>query len=228
MIDYTKLRRKLIPEQDGEPATHLRTGVVSVVNTDGTLDIVMSSGVTVPGVPRLAGVVVQVGGVVQMISLRGSLLVIGQVLSSTGGSGAGLWTRVRATSSSSSMTTTLTAVLTTPTVTFLRNRVYEIKSHGGVNSTSAGALAELRAFRSGGATLGEWYRIPCTTTAVFNATLAGIYFGVSNAGNVSGAVQLQMSVSAGNGTHYANSSSERNLEVWDAGDLSQFPGIQTW
>lgn len=79
-LDYTSLLKKLTPDRDGEPHTHLRTGVVAAINSDGTLDITMSSGVLVPDVPKLDGVNPAVGAVVQMISFRGVLLVIGGVL----------------------------------------------------------------------------------------------------------------------------------------------------
>lgn len=79
MIDYTKLSRKLIPPKDGEPATHLRTATVNVVNADGTLNLLMASGVIVPNVPKLDSVYVAVNSVVQVISLRGSMLVIGGI-----------------------------------------------------------------------------------------------------------------------------------------------------
>lgn len=228
-IDLTQIKKKILPPQDGQDELKLRTGVISAVNADGTVDVVIS-GVTVPSVPRLGGSSVAVGAVVQILSYRGSLLVIGGTASGGGASGGlGLWTRVRSVTASGGVGTTLTAVLTTPTVTFLRNRVYEIKSQGGGSPPAANSIAELRAFRSGGATLGEWYRFPALTTAVINLTVGGIYFAVSNSGNVTGAVQLQMAWSTGTtGSHYANATSERNLEVWDVGDASQFSGIQTW
>jgi hypothetical protein len=77
MIDYTKLREKLIPTPDGEPPIILRTATVAAVNANGTVDLTMSSGVLVPGVPRLVGAYAPVSAVVQVLSLRGSLLVIG-------------------------------------------------------------------------------------------------------------------------------------------------------
>jgi len=77
MIDYTKLRKKLIPEPDGEPPVVMRTGTVDAVNADGTVDVEMSSGVILPDIPRLADIEVSVGLVVNIISFRGSLLVIG-------------------------------------------------------------------------------------------------------------------------------------------------------
>jgi hypothetical protein len=87
MIDYTSLLKKLSPDRDGEPHTHLRTGTVDAVNSDGTLDIMMSGGIIVPSVPKLATAYAPDGAAVQMISLRGSLLVIGAV-GSTGAMGA--------------------------------------------------------------------------------------------------------------------------------------------
>lgn len=79
MIDYTRLRKKLIPEPDGEPNLILRTATVDAVNANGTVDLTMSSGVLIPGVPRLAGAYAPVDAVVQVLSLRGSLLVLGAV-----------------------------------------------------------------------------------------------------------------------------------------------------
>lgn len=228
MIDYTKLLKKLSPDRDGEPHLHLRTAVVSAVNANGTVDILMS-GVTVPGVPRLADAVVQVGATVQVLAARGSLLVLGQSMGAGHSNGAGLWTRVQANSALGSIGTTLTAVLTTPSTTFLKNRVYEVKSHAGVSAGTAGALAFLVVVRTGAVTIGEGYRFPCTaTSAVFNAGFSGIYFGVNSSANVTGTIQLQMSMSTGTGTHYGNATQERNLEVWDVGDISQFPGIPVW
>lgn len=102
MIDYTKLRKKLAPDQDGEPPTHLRTATVDAVNSDGTVDLLMASGVIVPDVPKLVGAYTPDGSVVQVISLRGSLLVIGAV--STGGN-----TGTVAASSTSALTFTNTS-----------------------------------------------------------------------------------------------------------------------
>lgn len=84
MLDYTRMVKKLNPTRDGEPYTSMRTGIVDAINSDGTLDIEMSSGVIVPDVPRLDTVNVAVGSVIHMISFRGSLLVIGRT-SSAGG-----------------------------------------------------------------------------------------------------------------------------------------------
>lgn len=229
-IDYTKLLRRLFPEEESDGAGNLtmRVGVVDAVNAGGTVNVAVS-GLVVANVPRLAGSNVQAGAVVQILSYRGSMLVIGGVATNTASSGIGLWTRVRSNTSYGGVPTTLVTVLTTPTVTMIRNRVYEIKSHAGVSAGTTGAVAFLKLIRSTGATIGEAYRFPCTiSSSVFNGGFSGIYFGVSNAGNVTGSVQLQMSMSSGTGTHYANSDQERNLEIWDVGGIDEFPGISTW
>jgi hypothetical protein len=74
-IDYTKLLAKLNPEPGGEDVLRLRTGKISAVNSDGTVDVAIS-GVVVPDVPRLASSVLSAASNVQVLSYRGSLLVI--------------------------------------------------------------------------------------------------------------------------------------------------------
>jgi hypothetical protein len=78
MIDYTKLRKKLNPEPQigGDPGIRLRTGTVSAIGSDGTVDLLMG-GATVPDVPVLSGAAFLVGTIVQVLSYRGSLLVLG-------------------------------------------------------------------------------------------------------------------------------------------------------
>jgi hypothetical protein len=88
MIDYTRLRKKIIPDPDGEPNLVLRTATIDAVNTDGTVDLEMSSGVIVPDIPQLQGSYAPAGAVVNVLSLRGSLLVIGASGLSSGTGGA--------------------------------------------------------------------------------------------------------------------------------------------
>jgi hypothetical protein len=76
--NLSKLRKKLIPVPDGQDDTKLRTAVVTAVNSDGTLDLTLS-GVAVLAVPRLGSAWAAVGSVVQVLSYRGSLLVLGVV-----------------------------------------------------------------------------------------------------------------------------------------------------
>lgn len=101
--NLTKLKKKLIPEPDGEDVLRLRSGVVSAINSDGTCDVVIS-GVTVPKVPRLQGAIFAVGSKVQMITYRGSMLALGRVAAA--GEGA-LLTRKSSSQNLNASSTTL-------------------------------------------------------------------------------------------------------------------------
>jgi hypothetical protein len=108
MIDYTKLVEKLTPTLDAEDTLRLRVGTVTTVNANGTLDITMSSGILVPGVPKLATAYAPAGSVVQMISFRGSLMAIG----ATGSGGAnGAMVKTGTTSTGPSAATSFTTVV---------------------------------------------------------------------------------------------------------------------
>lgn len=73
----SKIKKQLIGEDDGQDVLRLRTATVSAVNADGTASIVLN-GVTVTSVPVLMGAVVTASAVVQVLSYRGSLIIIGQ------------------------------------------------------------------------------------------------------------------------------------------------------
>lgn len=225
--NLTKLKKKLIPTPDGQDVARLRSGIVSAVNNDGTCDVILA-GVTVEDVPRLQEASVAVDAVVQMLSYRGSLLIIGRSASGGQTAGLGLWARGQSTAQSSGITSTtpVTTGLSTNTVTFVKNRVYEIRTHGGVSNATANSYADLRPYRNTGTQLGEWFRFPTPSNAVFNASAGGIYF--TPTANVSGSVVLYAATSAGTLTHYGNTGTPRNIEVWDVGDISQFPGVPTW
>lgn len=77
MIDYTKLRQKLTPDPGAEDVLRLRVGTVDAVGLDGVVDIIDGAGVLIPNVPVLGGAQFSVGSVVQILSFRGSLMVIG-------------------------------------------------------------------------------------------------------------------------------------------------------
>lgn len=80
-IDYTKILQKISPTPDGESVLRLRTGTVTAVNSGGTVDVADGAGVVTPFVPYLSGVIVSVGMTVQILSYRGSMLVIGKTAS---------------------------------------------------------------------------------------------------------------------------------------------------
>lgn len=73
----SQIKKALSGQQDdGQDVARLRTGVISAVNTNGTVDVTLS-GVTVAGVPHLMSAGIEVGTIVQLLSYRGSLLVLG-------------------------------------------------------------------------------------------------------------------------------------------------------
>lgn len=75
-IDLTQIKKKILPPQDGQDELKLRVGTVQAIGSDGTVTVTLS-GVNVPGVAVLSGAAFAVGTVVQVLSYRGSLLVIG-------------------------------------------------------------------------------------------------------------------------------------------------------
>jgi hypothetical protein len=72
----SKIKKKLLPTTDGQDTARLRTAVVSAIGTDGKVSITLN-GATVTNVPTLGGAVFAVGTVVQLLSYRGSLLILG-------------------------------------------------------------------------------------------------------------------------------------------------------
>lgn len=72
----SKIKKKLLPPIDGQDVLRLRSAVVAAIAADGTLTITLS-GASIAGVSVLGGAVFAVGSVVQVLSYRGSLLVIG-------------------------------------------------------------------------------------------------------------------------------------------------------
>lgn len=77
-VDFTRLLQKINPEPDGEPNLSLRTMVVDTVHPDGTVDLT-TSGTTITNVPRLAGAYALAGARVQVLTGRGTMLVLGPV-----------------------------------------------------------------------------------------------------------------------------------------------------
>lgn len=155
MIDFTKLREKLDPDPGGEDQLRIRTGVVSVINADGTLDLLIS-GVAVPSVPRLANVTAAVNDTVQVITLRGGLLVIGQVAVNAGG----LVSSRVATTVRTSNTSTFTAetLINTVTADLVIGRTYKVSWAFRWDSDVAGdtAFARIRDTNLAGTQLQNW------------------------------------------------------------------------
>lgn len=77
-LDFTRLLETLEPTPDGEKPMRHRSGVVDAVNSDGTVDVIMS-GLVIPGLSVLAGASVSVGDTVQIAVWPGDMLVLGAV-----------------------------------------------------------------------------------------------------------------------------------------------------
>lgn len=76
-MDYVKLLNKLDKDPNGEDqGLRLRTAVVDAVNSDGTVDLIMSGGL-VPDVPVLDSAPVYDDAVVQVLTTRGGMIVLG-------------------------------------------------------------------------------------------------------------------------------------------------------
>jgi len=76
--DYTKLLNKLVPKAGGEDTARIRTMVVSSVNSDGTVNL-STSGAIIPNIPQLGNIAVTVGEPVQVLTIRGSAIVLGPI-----------------------------------------------------------------------------------------------------------------------------------------------------
>lgn len=78
-LDYTTILKKIIPQPDGEDPTVLRSAVVSAVNSDGSLDILLS-GTEIDNVPRLDSAVgLEVNDIVKLLTFRGGMLILDKV-----------------------------------------------------------------------------------------------------------------------------------------------------
>jgi hypothetical protein len=75
-INLSKIKKKLNPEPDGQGPLRLQAATVSSIASDGTVDILLN-GATVADVPVLGSARFVSGQSVQVLSYRGSLLVLG-------------------------------------------------------------------------------------------------------------------------------------------------------
>jgi len=75
-INLSKIKKKLNPEPDGQGLLRLQAATVSAIASDGTVDLTLN-GATVQDVPVLGSARFVSGQSVQVLSYRGSLLVLG-------------------------------------------------------------------------------------------------------------------------------------------------------
>jgi hypothetical protein len=141
-VDYTRLVKELFPEtgRDGEPTLHLRTMVVAAVNSDGTVDLTTGGGGTVPGVARLDGAAVVVGGRVQVLAGRGVTLVLGPVAVAP----VGFTSRVAAVKPASTGRNSTTTLAADPDITGIRLGVgtWRVVIEGGLAGGSGGVAVK--------------------------------------------------------------------------------------
>jgi hypothetical protein len=225
MIDYTRLRKKLVPEPDGEPATHLRTATVDAVNSDGTVDLLMNSGVVVPDIPKLESANVFSGMNVQVISLRGSLLVIGGVSSSPAPSYP---VGDVATSTSTEAVTSEETVATISDFVFRSGWAYAAWCRCAVYGDAAGRLAHFRLRKTNvaGTDWGEFGRMEVVGTGAgqgiqVNAMIPLIRSATTD---LTATVVLTASASAGTVNLWAGTNSPRYLMLTPLGPASQYAG----
>lgn len=225
-VDYTRLIQKLVPEQDGEAGLTLRTATVDNVNADGTVDLEMSSGVIVPNVPRLDGARAYLGTVVQVLSLRGSLLVIGSV----GGDGPELFNSVEDITNSSFTSLpagTELAVLFLPNKTYKANTAYRVVSYAqytvGTGSSVSTPLAVFRKTNAAGALLINPGRFLMQTTNGMGYVREGI-FTVGSA-DVTAVIAMTISVPQTGETisQRGGVGAPRTIYVYRAGRASDYP-----
>jgi hypothetical protein len=125
-IDYTKLLSKLDPKAGGEDVLRLRTGVIDAVNSDGTVDLNIS-GVIVPDTPVINGAVVEDEGAVQVLSYRGSLLVLGMVAADLNWDAGRMVDYVaNGTDGSAGASNTETAILTLADAALIEDTAYRV------------------------------------------------------------------------------------------------------
>lgn len=108
-MNLTKIKKKLNPDPDGTPPLRLQTATVAAMDADGTVDITLN-GTTITNVPVLGSARFVVGTVVQVLTYRGSMLVLG-------GSGIGSAQAVSAEGNTTNGTTTSTSFTNTLTTT---------------------------------------------------------------------------------------------------------------
>jgi hypothetical protein len=123
-INLSKIKKKLNPEPDGQGLLRLQSATVSAMAADGTVDITLN-GATVTDVPVLGSARFVNGQAVQVLSYRGSLLVLG-------GSGKPLAVPVSAGGSTTSGETTSTSFTNTLTTTGIHGVVFVAPSSGRV------------------------------------------------------------------------------------------------
>lgn len=164
-----------------------------------------------PGLKVQLGNTSGFGGADHIVNVDGALTIKNNEI------GRGVWASVADTSSSAAIGTTTAVVLTLPSTTYKKGRAYRIYVKGGVNASTAGALADVRTAKSlGGQPLGELYRVSC----VVNGTVYsdhGIAEFTVGAADVTASLVLTLAASSGTITHFGSAGTPRFMTVEDIG-----------
>lgn len=189
-IDLTKIKKKINPPMDGQDVLRLKVAtIVSRSSTTGATTILMDD-TTITNVPSLGGVAYSVGTTVQVLSYRGSLMIIG-------GSNAASAQPVESTGSATNGSTTSTTYVNTLTTTGVHgvafiappSGIVEIIGRASGGSSVVGQYAQLdHEVRQGGTVgSGTVYRATINDTAsVFMSSTSGGQGPLNIVGLVSG------------------------------------------
>lgn len=223
MIDYSKIKKKLGGrEDDGQDVLRLRTATVGAVNVDGTVDLVLS-GVTVEDVSKIGSAVVDVGQEVQVMSYRGSLLVLGGTGVSSGVTGEQPIVRDAAQSNSSASAAEI-IVATLASRTYKAGRAYKVWVGGGViySANSAFSSWNVRKGTTTGGTSVLFFprhsNGAATTTLEQHLNLQGIL--IVGGTDVTTQLCLGMAASGGTAQHAGSAANARHMTVLPAGYAS--------
>lgn len=225
-IDYTKMLRRLFPEdeQDGASNLTMRVGTVDALNSDGTVDVIIS-GLVFPGIRKLSGAIFPVGAQVQIISYRGSLLIIGSVATSLAPSfPSGAVSTATATES----VTSEEIISTISNFVFRAGWAYAAWCRCAVYADAAGRLAHFRLRKTNlsGADFGEYGRMECVGTGAGQGIQVNAMIPLlrSATTDLTATVVLTAAASAGTINVWAGTGSPRYLMITPLGPASQYAG----
>lgn len=221
-IDYLKILQKIAPDADGEDVTRLRNGVVTALNSNGTVDVELSN-VTIPSVPRLDNARVSVGQRVRVLTTRGALLVLGAE------SAADEPYFVSSTSASSNFTTSDATVLQINSVVFRAGRAYRVEFYGGWNDASGAPTLvnpKIKKTNSSGTLWVDFGWLPMVNgVANISAFGATGFVRRTAATDLTADVHLTAVTNTGTANMFSNTTLLRWLEIRDIGAASKYSNV---
>lgn len=211
-IDYTRLLSKLNPEPGGEDVLRLRTGVIDAINSDGTVDVGIS-GLVVPDVHRLDGLVVLVGQYVQVLTYRGGALVLGGEAVAPGLGGGQPIAYNSADTDSVAGGSGAEIVILTVTAQVVTGRTYRVWAEFHATPSSAGVAGSVR-IREGGNLAGTELRVAYADFP--NAGTAGNHFFLSTkyTATSTGSQSFTATAQATGATVRREAAGNRLTEMW--------------